>query len=441
MQKKIMKIKNDTKFWNKSLKYIPGGNTLISKRPNLWLPNLWPTHFSSSKGINIKTSGGKNYKDFLFAVGTNTLGYSNSKIDNAVISSIKKGVMTSLNCIDELELAEKLTNLHKWSDMVKFTRGGGEANSLAIRLARAASGKNNIAFCGYHGWHDWYLATNLQSKNNLNNHLIKGIDTSGVNSKLKGTIFSFNYNNFNKLKKLVEEKSIGTVIMEVKRYLEPENDFLRKVRELCTRKGVVLIFDECTSGFRQTFGGLHKQYKVNPDMAMFGKALGNGYAINAVVGKKDVMMQANNSFISSTFWGERVGFAAANKTLEVMKKIKSWEIITNNGKYIQKRWKEIFSHYKLKVDIMGIPALSTFQFKSENNLKYRSIITQEMLKKNILASNLIYVSILHTPKTMEEYFLQFEKIIKLINKFENGTENLDKYLKTGIAKETFERLN
>ena len=195
--------------------------------------------------------------------------------------------------------------MHPHFDMARFARSGGEANSIAIRISRAASGKDGVAVCGYHGWHDWYLSTNLQNKNNLNSHLIKGLQTDGVPKALKNTVFPFEYNDFEKLKSIVEKNKIGTIKMEVYRNIEPKNNFLEKVRNLATKKGIVLIFDECTSGFRKTFGGLHKHYKVIPDLAMFGKALGNGYAITAVVGKKEVMEHAQNTFISSTFWTEK----------------------------------------------------------------------------------------------------------------------------------------
>jgi glutamate-1-semialdehyde aminotransferase len=218
--------------------------------------------------------------------------------------------------------------------MVRLTRSGGEANSVAIRIARAATSKTKIAFCGYHGWHDWYLSANLKNKNNLNAHLIKGLSTKGVPKSLAGTSLPFRYNDFDGFYKLIKQNpDIGIVKMEVVRNDMPHNNFLEKVREITSKKGIILIFDECTSGFRQTYGGLHKFYKVNPDMAIFGKALGNGYAINAIIGKEEIMRYAEETFISSTFWTERIGPTAALKTLEEMKKIKSWNIVTNKGNW------------------------------------------------------------------------------------------------------------
>ena len=323
------KLKARFKNVEKAIKIIPDGNTLLSKRPQLWLPRKWPTYFISSKNITL-IDHKKKYKDFLFAVGTNVLGYSNTKVDRQVSKAISKGNMTSINAIEEYQLAEKLIQINPWAGMVKFARAGGDANAIAIRIARAASGKNNVAFCGYHGWHDWYVATNLTNKNGLNNHLIDGIKTYGVNKKLNKTIYPFLYNDFKNLKRLIENKKIGTVIMEVKRYEEPKNNFLKKIRDICNKKNIVLIFDECTTGFRQTFGGLYKEYSVIPDIIMYGKALGNGYAINAVVGKKSIMQHAKKSFISSTFWGERLGFVAGLASIEEMKR----------GQIMEASWKQ-----------------------------------------------------------------------------------------------------
>ena len=160
--------------------------------------------------------------------------------------------------------------------MVRFARSGGEANSISIRIARAATGRDKIAICGYHGWHDWYLAANLTNSENLEGHLLSGLEPAGVPSGLEGSAIPFDYNNFDSIKNIVSNGDVGVIMMEVSRNMEPKDNFLQNIRELATDNGIVLIFDECTSGFRQTFGGLHKKYGVEPDMAVFGKALGNG---------------------------------------------------------------------------------------------------------------------------------------------------------------------
>ena len=440
MAKNLVKKKSQ-KLFNKAKKIIPSGNMMISKNPELFLPNGWPSYFKKTKGSYIWDLDGKKYIDMsLMGVGTNTLGYSNAKIDEAVKKVINSGNMSTLNCYEEVLLAEKLISLHPWSEMAKFTRSGGEANAVAIRIARASTGKENIAFCGYHGWHDWYLAANLKSKKNLNTHLLKNLNTAGVPNSLINSIYSFKYNDFEGLKNIVYEKKIAAICMEVMRNEEPKNNFLEKVRNLATKKGIVLIFDECTSGFRKNFGGLHKTYKVNPDIAIFGKALGNGYAINAIIGKKSVMENCQKTFISSTFWTERIGPAAALATLNEMNRIKSWETINNNGLKIINLWRGLANKHNLDISINGLPALCSMNFNYKNSQKYKTLITQEMLKNNILASNVIYSCVSHSIKMHKFYFDKLDKIFNLIKKCEDGL-NINKILKFPVAKQNFQRIN
>ena len=281
-----MKKKNGINLYKYAKTIIPGGVTLFSKRSELHLPNKWPAYFDKAKKIDVWDLKGKKYLDMFCAVGTSVLGYGNDNVNKSVLKNIKKGNMTTLNCPEEVYLSKEIIKHHPWASMAKFTRGGGEANALAIRIARSCTKKKNVAFCGYHGWHDWYLSANINSKNNLDQHLMSGLNYDGIPENLKNTSFPFPYNNFEYLLKLIKKKNIGIIKMEVMRNLKPENNFLQKVRKICNKKKIVLIFDECTSGYRQNMGGIHLNFKVNPDMAIFGKALGSGFAINAVIGKK-----------------------------------------------------------------------------------------------------------------------------------------------------------
>ena len=438
MKKK--KIKGQKRYLT-AKKIITGGNMFLSKNPDQFLPKGWPVYFSRAKGCVVwDLDNRKFFFMSLMGVGTNILGYCNRKVDAAVEKIIKKGNISTLNCEEDIFLSEKLIEIHPWANMVKLARTGGEANSIAIRIARAASGKDNVAFCGYHGWHDWYLATNLQTNKNLDSHLLKNLPIKGVPKNLKDSVFPFKYNNYEQLERLVNRKNIGVICMEVMRNEEPRNNFLKKVRALASKKNIVLIFDECTSGFRKTYGGLHKLYKVNPDIALFGKALGNGYPITAIIGKREVMECAENTFISSTFWTERIGPTAAISTLKTMKEVKSWKKIDSNGKIIIKKWKELAVKYELKISINGLPALCSFIFQGKNFQKYKTLITQEMLKKGFLASNVIYSSIAHNKDVLDQYFFELEKIFKLIQDCENGL-SIDKLLEYPVSKSGFERLN
>lgn len=418
------------KMWKRARKVIPGGTMLFSKNPDIFLPNFWPAYFSKSKKCNIWDLDGKKYLDISFmGVGTNILGYARREVDVAVKKVINSGNMTTLNSKEEILLAEKLIEMHPWSGMVKFTRTGGEASAVAVRIARAASGKNKIAICGYHGWHDWYLSANLNNSNNLNSHLMKNLHIKGVDEALKNSVFSFEYNNFRQLENIISNHDIGVVIMEVSRNIKPKDNFLNKIRSLTKKKNIVLIFDECTSGFRQSFGGLHLDYNIDPDIALFGKALGNGYAINAILGKESVMKYAESSFISSTFWTERIGYAAALETLNIMSKIKSWKTISEKGKKIKNKWKNMSFKHNLNLSIEGLDALPRFDFPNLNNQYFKTYISQEFLKKGILAANSIYLSVEHNDSIINKYFTIldsiFSKISLSINKKNNSHTPLD----------------
>tara|TARA_B100000900_G_C20592588_1_gene722152 strand:- start:891 stop:2192 length:1302 start_codon:yes stop_codon:yes gene_type:complete len=428
------------RLYTRAKEIIPGGTMLLSKRPEMFLPEFWPSYFSKAKGCYIWDLDGKKYLDLsIMGIGTNILGYANNKVDQAVIDSIKKSNMSTFNCPEEVELAEKLIEINPWAGMVRFARSGGEANAIAIRIARAASGKDNIAICGYHGWHDWYLSSNITNKKNLDGHLLSNLDPVGVPKSLENTTFPFTYNDFESLYKIVKSKNIGVIKMEVSRFDKPKKGFLESIRKLANKNNIVLVFDECTSGFRQTYGGLHKIYGVEPDIAMFGKALGNGYAITAVVGKTVIMDYAQDTFISSTFWTERVGPTAALKTLQIMEKNKTWNIITKIGELIKKRWENLAEKYGLPIIIGGLPALISFSITSHNWIKYKTYITQEMLKKNILASNMIYVCICHNSENLDKYFYYLEKLFKNIKDFEDG-KNIDDFLDGPISHNSFRRI-
>ncbi len=429
------------KLWRRAKGIIPGGNMLLSKRAEMFLPDNWPAYFSKSKGCKVWDLDNREYIDMsIMGIGTNTLGYGHEEVDESVREVISNGNMSTLNCPEEVYLAEKLIELNPWSDMVKFARSGGEANAIAIRIARAASGKNNVAVCGYHGWHDWYLSANFGSDDKLKDHLLPGLSTIGVPDTLANTVFPFHYNNYEELETLVKNNNIGTIKMEVTRNEEPKDDFLQKVRKLADKNNIVLIFDECTSGFRETFGGMHIKYGVEPDIAMFGKALGNGYAITAVLGKQDVMDAAQSTFISSTFWTERIGPTAALKTLEVMEKNESWKTISDTGLSVAKKWKELSSKYEIEIKVFGISAIPIFYFDSPHKLEYKTFLTQEMLKKGFLANTSFYASTAHTNDIVEEYFHALEPIFIKISECKSG-ESINDLLEGPVCHEGFARLN
>jgi len=429
------------KLWKRAKQVIPGGNMLLSKRAEMFLPEQWPSYFSKAKGCTVWDLDGNAYTDMsIMGVGTNILGYGHPEVDAAVRQTVDAGNMSTFNCPEEVYLAEKLIELHPWAHMVRLARSGGEANAIAIRIARAAAGKDKVAVCGYHGWHDWYLSANLGDDENLAGHLLPGLEPKGVPQNLRGTVYPFNYNNYAELEALVNAHDIGVIKMEVVRSQGPEDNFLQKVRQLATDRGIVLIFDECTSGFRQTMGGLHKLHGVEPDMAMFGKALGNGYAITATIGRREVMEAAQSTFISSTFWTERIGPTAALKTLDVMERLRSWETITRTGLQIRQAWQGLAEKHGLSIDHWGLPALTGFTFRSSNALAYKTLVTQEMLAKGFLAGSSVYVCIDHTPEILAGFFEALDPIFGLIKECEEGRDVMS-LLNGPVCHGGFKRLN
>jgi glutamate-1-semialdehyde 2,1-aminomutase len=409
------------KYWRRAQKTIAGGNMLLSKNPNSFSGESWPTYFSKAKGCFIWDLSDKKYVDVSFmGIGTNVLGYGNEIIDNAVIESIKKGNMSTLNAPEEVELAEQIVGLHSWSSKVKFARTGGEAMSMAVRIARVASQKTKIAFCGYHGWHDWYLSSTNKNSNSLANHLFDNFSPKGIPFELSNLSLPFRYNDLDGFKKIVSENKLAAVVMEVIRNERPADNFLSEIRRITTENNIILIFDECTTGFRQTLGGIHLNYQVDPDIAVFGKTLGNGYAITAVLGREEIMTSIEQTFMSSTFWTERIGSVAALKTIELMKEINSPKIVLEKSEIIQKNWKNIFENHKLKFSITGIDSISKFNFDDYDEVLVKRYLTQEFLKNGFIGSNIFYVSISHTEEILLDYFTELNRIVENLSKMDNS---------------------
>jgi len=423
-------------------KNIPGGNSLLSKRREMFAPDKWPTFFETAKGIVVTDIEGKEYRDFShFSVGTNSLGYGNENVDAAVIKCITKGNMSTLNPPEEVYLAERLIELHPWAGMARFARTGGEANAIAVRIARAYTGKSKIAFCGYHGWHDWYLSANLMDSKNLDKQLLSGLSPAGVPTELQATSVPFNEGDLNTLEAVLAKGDVAAIKMEVMRSRSPSLSYLKNIRELADKNSCLLIFDECTSGFRESYGGLHLNYGVSPDLTILGKALGNGYAITSVLGTEAVMNSSQSTFISSTFFGERLGFVAALASLEEMKRTKSWEVISKTGADFKSRIKPLFQKYNINLSVGGMDALVSFNVDHPESQAIKTYITQEMLSESFLAGNIFYPSIAHTDKDTNDFFASLEKVVRKLSLIMQSKENVVNYLKGPISHSTFERLN
>ncbi|MBU1055043.1 MAG: aminotransferase class III-fold pyridoxal phosphate-dependent enzyme [Proteobacteria bacterium] len=417
-----MKLTKSLRMQTHAKKFIPGMTQLLSKRPDMFTEGVWPGYFDKAKGIEVWDLDGNKYIDMsISGIGANVLGYSDPDVDAAVIEAISKGTSCSLNCPEEVELAELLCTLHPWAEMVRYARTGGEAMAMAVRLARAHTGRDKIAFCGYHGWHDWYLSANLGTENALGEHLLSGLSPAGVPKGLKDTAFPFRYNQLEELKEIVSKHAgdLAAIVMEPIRNVKPEPGFIEGVKALAEETGAVFIVDEISAGFRYNTGGSHMVFFSDmPDMAVFSKALGNGYAIAAVIGSAKVMEAAQNSFISSTCWTERVGPTAAIATIKKHKAVSAGPHLIMIGEKVQSGWRKISEKHNLPIHISGMKPMGHFVFEHEKKQTMKAYFIQLMLEYGFLASNMFYAMYAHSVGDVEKYLdaadFAFEKIARSI---------------------------
>jgi glutamate-1-semialdehyde 2,1-aminomutase len=428
-----------SELWQKAKTLIPGGSMLLSKRAEMYLPAGWPAYFSRTSGCTVWDLDDRAYLDVgLMGVGTNILGYSHPKVDEAVRRTIDSGNLSTLNAPEEVYLAEALIALHPWADMARFTRSGGEACAVAVRIARAASGKDKVAFCGYHGWHDWYLSANLGEDDSLDGHLLPGLEPNGVPRALRGSSIPFRFNDLEGLTAIMQDDAVGVIFMEVQRSDPPAPGFLEAVRALATKHGAVLVFDECTSGFRRALGGMHLHYGVDPDIATFGKTLGNGYAINAIIGRAEVMQAAQSTFISSTFWTERIGPTAALATLKVMADEDAPARVHAIGEAVQQRWLDTAQAAGLEISVGGLPALANYSVVGLDPLLVKTYVTGRLLDEGFLGGLSVYASIAHTDTVLDQYFTAVSKVMIELAQLDDA--GLRQLLPDGTAHGGFARL-
>ncbi len=397
--------------------FIPGGSQLLSKRPDMFAAGVWPGYYKKAKGAEIWDLDGNKYLDMsISGIGANVLGYADPDVDEAVKNAIDSGSSSSLNCPEEVELAELLCRLHPWAQMARFTRSGGEAMAVAVRIARTFSGRDLIAFCGYHGWHDWYLAANLGMEDALGGHHISGLDPLGVPKSLAGTALPFRYNQIEELEHIINNhgSKIGAIVMEPIRAHQPKDGFLEKVRSLANQINAVLVVDEISAGFRINSGGAHLTLGLEPDIAVFSKALGNGYPIAAVIGKRDVMEAAQATFISSTNWTEKIGPVAAIATITKHEQqsvglhlMRMWDIIRYG-------WQERAARHGLNIQVGGILPMGHFSFEYPNALSMKSLFIQMMLERGFLASNLYYAMYAHDEQHCNQYLDAVDEVFRAL---------------------------
>jgi glutamate-1-semialdehyde 2,1-aminomutase len=424
-----MKKKELNRVLKKAQKYIPGISGLLGKRPDMYLKDgNWPTYYSKAKGANVWDLDKNKYYDFsMFSAGTSVLGYADPDVNKASIKAIRSGSISTLNPPEDAELAELLIKDHKWAGGVRFARCGGESMSIAIRLARAFTKKDNILFCGYHGWHDWYIAANHQSKGNLDFQLLPGLKPLGVPKALRGTVIPFRFNNWDDFEKIIKKniKEAAAIVIEPCREGFPEKKYMLALKKIAKENNAVLMFDEITSGYRLNTGGAHKILKVDPDMAIYGKTIANGIPMAAIIGKKEIMDYVLKTFVSSVFWTEKVGPASALAFIKKHKKLNIGKKLISVGKRVKQIWVNAARANNLEIEIFGIDPLASFKIKCENWPAVLTYFIQEMLKMKILTTDKCYANFKHDNKALKIYEKACSKVFKKISKILKNGEILN----------------
>jgi glutamate-1-semialdehyde aminotransferase len=415
---KIEQLRDGTgqRLYGRAKAILPGGAQLLGKRSEMYLPELWPSYYARASGCEVWDLDGRRYLDFtMVGIGTSVLGYADPDVERAAIAAVRAAPMNTLNAPEEVALAELLLGQHPWADMVGYARTGGEIMAKAIRIARAATGRDEVAICGYHGWHDWYLSVNLTG-DGLTTHLLPGLAPSGVPKVLARTAHPFAYGELEALRRIVVERGerLAAIVMEPVRQSGAPPGFLEGARAIATQNGSVLLFDEITSGFRLTTGGAHLTLGVQPDMATFGKTIANGFAMAAVIGRRDVMEAAQRSFISSAFFTERIGPAAAVATIEKHRRLEAGPTLVAIGRRVQDGWRRAAERTGLPVVVSGIPPLAGFTFDDPDAPALTTLFIQELLARGFLASDRFYATLRHEEAHVAAYLVAVEATFAVI---------------------------
>ena len=308
------------RLYNRALKSIPLATQTFSKSSLQWPLGASPMFIKKGKGCHIYDVDNNKYIDYLLALMPIILGYGDAEVNNAVKKQMQDGIIFSMPHPIELELAENLINIIPYAEMVRFGKNGSDALSAAIRLARAHTKRDKILVSGYHGWHDWYIGS---TSRNL-----------GVPKTIAELTKKFIFNDIDSLKKVLKDNNynFAAIVVEPDGFIPPAPGYLQEIRSLCDKHGIILIFDEIVCGFRTNIGGAAKEYGVNADLGCFGKALANGYPLSAVVGRKDIMEQMKNVFVSGTFSGETLSIAAALATIKKLQNLDVTNKLKHHGK-------------------------------------------------------------------------------------------------------------
>ena len=396
------------KSYERALTIIPRGNHLLSKNPDRMAPGQWPPYFREARGCEVWDEAGRHFYDCSsHGIGATILGFRDPDVTRAVIRRVSLGSCSTLNPREELELADLLCGLHPWAERVRLARTGGETMTVAVRIARATTDRSVVAISGYHGWHDWYLAANLGESDALRGHLMPGLEPLGVPRELRGTAQVFEWGDLERFDRIIAEHGdrLAAVVMEPCRGQDPDPGYLEHIRTEAHRVGALLIFDETSIGFRLERAGAHARFGVDPDMAAFGKSLGNGHAIGAVIGTAAAMEGAEHSFISSSYWTEGVGPAAAVAAVTKMtQQLDVPALVAAVGRRVKEAWQRQASAAGVPLVVEdAYPCIAHAAFDHEQAKELSTLYTHLMLERGFLAPPVIYCSVAHTEEVLDKY--------------------------------------
>jgi glutamate-1-semialdehyde 2,1-aminomutase len=372
----------------------------------MFAPEQWPAYYREARGVEVIDISGNRYVDMsLSGILACILGYADPDVNAAVRRRVDFGSMATLQTADEGALCDKLIEIHPWAEMVRLARTGGESMTIAVRLARAATGRDHVLVCGYHGWHDWYLAANLGGADQLDGHLLPGLEPAGVPKGLAGTTGTFRYNRLDDLDAVLAAHAgkVAAIVMEPTRHTPPQPGFLEAVRERANDAGIVLIFDEISVGWRFCLGGAHRHFGVSPDMAVFAKSLSNGYAMAAVIGRGEVMQAAQSSFISSTYWTEGIGPVAALATISKLQRLDVPAHLARIGKAMMSAWTELGDRHGVPVTVRGPEQLPAMSIDHPQADALATLFIARMLRRGFLASTSFSPTYAHQLRHVDAY--------------------------------------
>jgi glutamate-1-semialdehyde 2,1-aminomutase len=401
------KLTNSQEWLARSQKVIPGCAQTFSKGPTQYVQGVAPVFLERGQGCRVWDVDGNQYIDYVQGLLPNILGYAHEEVNRAVSEQLARGHSFSLPHPVEVQLAERLTRLIPCAEMVRFGKNGSDATSGAIRAARAFTGRERVACCGYHGWQDWYIGTTTRN--------------AGVPKAVRDLAHPFVYNDLTSLDKILTTHpgEFAAVIMEPLNFVEPVPGFLSGVQGLAHEHGAVLIWDEICSGFHFGLGGAQKLFGITPDLACFGKAMGNGFPISCVLGRADIMQTFDQIFFSFTFAGEIASMAAAMKVLDILEQTDALARIEANGRTLAEGLKCLVQEAGLagRLDVAGRPQWSLLKFRNPDGTESsvsKNLFQQEAVKRGILLLATHNMSAAHDTDAIDQTLSAYAEVLKTL---------------------------